>query len=245
MYEPVSGSCEQAVHLLLLNINAKHFLSCHSFLTSALLSLHPRLDIWPTSQCLLLYSCFLQPVAFTGTSGSTSIFYTSIFLFSVICVVSVGRWEVETFHVEIRSSFSSSNEAIFSMVTPSQDPNTCFICICSQGIKLFSQVSESALGKEWKNSNEGRNQSNLPQTPSRIPLFTQHLQSLPSGGTADLGWILTAEEFCFANYSEECDSLVKLHNHSPSQSGCGHQCLHPDHEATFILQLSRFSREIK
>lgn len=166
-------------------------------------------------------------MVFTNTSGSTSVFYTFIFLFCVIYVVSVGRWEVETFHVEIRSSFSSSNEAIFSMVTLAQDPNTCPSSFASATKELNYLVKSQSQhwGKSgkivMKEETSATLHRPLPGSPCTHSI-SRTVQSLPSGGTADLGWILMAEEFCFANYSEECDSLVKLHNHSPSQSGCGH-----------------------
>lgn len=54
--------------------------------------------------------------------------------------------------------------------------------------------------------------TDLFQDPLCTHNISRTVQSLPSGGTADLGWILMAEEFHFAKYSEKCNSLLRLHN---------------------------------
>lgn len=173
----MSGSGEQSVHLILLKIK---FLSYHSFLTSALLlCLHPTLGIWSTSQCcaaleLLPVACSIHVHIWIYIS----IFCTFAFLFSVIYVFFAGRCEVEALHVEIRGSLSSSNIAIFSMVTLTQGPNICPASFASATMELIIQPGlRVSIGETVKNGNEGRNQYNLPQTLLGSPLYTQHLQN--------------------------------------------------------------------
>lgn len=105
---------------------------------------------------------------------------------------------------------------------------------------VVSQYPEALWRKQWKNSIEGRY---LPQTSPSTSHFV-HAASIElfshchQGDTGDLGWVLLAEEFSFAKASDKCNSTLRPHNHYPSQSGCGHYCLHSDHDATFVLQLS-------